>query len=138
MVSGIPNIINSLSDDLKDRVEAVILLTEQLEETQTKLDLAKRDLKRVKIALEALSGNEIPIPESADSKAGSILYSSGDPSHDTPIVPVPVPLSVQAPRIPTGPTCDACGGELIYTSRRLNNGKQVTLWACRECRNERF
>lgn len=142
MVSGIPKIIADLSDDLKARIEAVVQLTENLEDTQNKLELAKRDLKRVQIALEALSGNEIPIPASADTQTSTILYSPGDPSRDAQTVPVPVPVPVQAPAIPLvdpRPQCNSCGsGRMNYTSRTLNNGKVVQLWLCSECRNERF
>lgn len=153
MVSGIPNIINDLSNDLKARIEAVVQLTENLEDTQNKLELAKRDLKRVQIALEALSGNEIPIPASADTQTSTILYSPGDPSRDAQrlveqgeqgfkTVPVPVPVPVQTPAIPLvdpRPQCNSCGsGRMNYTSRTLNNGKVVQLWLCSECRNERF
>ena len=147
MVSGIPNIIKDLSDDLKARVEAVIQLTEAREELEVKLAEAKRDLKRVHIALEALNGSPIPIPadtetdpephSGAATKEGSYVRPSGPGTFVEPVVPSPIPVPVQAtdPR----PLCNSCGsGRMNYTSRTLNNGKVVTLWLCSECRNERF
>lgn len=136
MVSGIPNIINDLSDDLKSRVEAVVQLTEDLEVLKAKLDIAKRDLKRVHIALEALNGSSIPLPIQ-DSPSGA----SSDEAAPEPRVPRAEQVSVQAAVVPEDPRpiCNSCGsGRMNYTSRTLNNGKKVTLWLCSECRNERF
>jgi hypothetical protein len=134
MVSGIPNIINDLSNDLKQRIEAVVQLTEQREELDIKLETAKRDLKRVHIALEALNGSSVPVPAQLD-----------DPQDNPPIVlasapPVPEPRVLPPPATPArGPTCTSCGsGQMIYTARSLNNGKTVNLWLCSECRNEKF
>lgn len=138
MVSGIPNIINSLSEDLKSRIEAVVQLTEDLEVLKAKLEIAKRDLRRVHIALEALNGSEIPIPLPIQDSPSS---TSSDEAEPEPRVPRAEQIPVQAAVVPEDPRpiCNSCGsGRMNYTSRTLNNGKVVTLWLCSECRNERF
>lgn len=137
MVSGIDSIIKGLADDLQARIEAVIQLTEAREELEVRLSQAKQELKRVHIALEALNGSSIPIPitpeeaSTSGTREGPILPSAEEPARPDPI---PAPSRVRA----KGPVCAACGGEMIYTSRSLNNGKTVNLWSCLECRNERF
>ena len=134
MVSGIPNIIKDLSDDLKARVEAVIQLTEQREELDTKLAIAKRDLRRVQIALEALNGNAIPLPPVVDDTPGDLVPLPSEVPPSRPVLPAPSQV-VEDSR----PLCNSCGsGRMNYTSRTLKNGKTVTLWLCSECRNERF
>jgi hypothetical protein len=139
-------IITDLSNDLKARVEAVVQLTEQREELETKLAIAKRDLKRVQIALEALNGNEIPLPlRSKDGNAIPLPSVVDDTPDNLAVVsvsapPVPEPRVLPPPATPArGPTCTSCGsGQMIYTARSLNNGKTVNLWLCSECRNEKF
>lgn len=158
MVSGIPNIIKDLSDDLKARIEAVVQLTEEVELKKAILETAKRDLRRVHVALEALNGSEIPIPKvgfddrSLNADEASPVYSPGDPGRPNQTEPerfarsgseaVPRPNPIPAPVvpvIPSGPICSSCkSGTMIYTSRSLNNGKVVNLWSCPECRNERL
>jgi hypothetical protein len=140
MVSDIPNIIKDLSDDLRRRVDLVVTLTEELMDLQAQLDVAKRDLRRVKIALESLSGNDIPVPERGSTATGvapaeaetpSPVYSPSDPERPAQTVEVP-------PADPR-PICNSCqSGRMNYTRRTLNNGKVVNLWLCGECRNERF
>jgi hypothetical protein len=140
MVQDIPNIIKDLSDDLKRRVELVVQLTEDREVLETRLEYLKRDLKRVQVALEALSGNAIPVPERGSTATGvapaeaetpSPVYSPSDPGRPAQTVEVP-------PADPR-PICNSCqSGRMNYTRRTLNNGKVVNLWLCGECRNERF
>lgn len=135
MVSGIDQIIESLATDLKTRVDKVVELTELLEDTQSKLEVAKRDLNRVHIALEALNGSSIPVSIPANP-----IYTSGD-TGSLLTKESSIPQAVLPPPVPKreGPVCTSCGsGTMIYTSRTLNNGKTVTLWLCPECRNERL
>ena len=134
MVSGISDIIQSLSDDLKNRVEAVVQLTEEAEVLQDRLATARKDLKRIKIALEALTGNDIPInvPDESFTETSPDVRPPEPPGKPTGQVPV------RNERTRQGPECNSCGGEMFYVSRTLNNGKVVTLWQCSECSNERF
>src|SRR5690348_5865038 len=115
MVSNLSNIINDLATDLKARVEAVIQLTEQREDLEAKLDHAKRELKKVKIALEALSGNDIPVRVELDSPQSDNPVPASEPQRAAPEPSPVLPAPAHTPPVDPRPICNSCqSGRMNY------------------------
>lgn len=136
LLETIPNIINSLSTELRDKVEEIVDLTESREKLDADLEVAQRDARRLKIALEALTGSSIPTKSLG---SGDSLQEVREEASQGS-VPPPVLESLRPPvqRTPPRNPCNSCGGEMYYQARTLNNGKIVNLWVCGECSNERI
>ena len=127
----VPQLVEELAKELREAVEEVVELTESLESLQADLEQKRIAVKRLKVALEALTGSEVPVKVD--------LYDTPDPEYvenkaltSTVIHAVPIPK----PRVQN--PCNSCGGEMYYQAKTLNNGKVVNLWVCGECSNERF
>src|SRR6185312_90056 len=132
MFSASDEIISELSKQLKEKVEEVVDLSESLDKRQADLEVGKRDVKRLKIALDALTGGDIPVPQIANESER--VQGNGSTQEEVArrvVAPVPIRSAPQNP-------CNSCGGEMYYQARTLNNGKVVNLWVCGECSNERF
>jgi hypothetical protein len=133
----LPNLVEELSKELKAKVDEVVELTESREDIDIHLEKAKKDVRKIQIALEALTGNDIPIPriqDEGDSSPAQVpAPSPGVHGVQVPVeqrTPQPAPASL-------GQVCGACNGQMYYTSKALNNGRVVNMWVCGECRNEK-
>ena len=139
MFSASDEIISELSKQLKEKVEEVVDLSESLDKLQADLEVGKRDVKRLKIALDALTGGDIPVPQIAnESERVQGNGSSQEEVARRVVAPVPIRRDPQNPQVPVRNVCNSCGGEMYYQAKTLNNGKVVNLWVCGECSNERF
>ena len=138
MFSASDEIISELSKQLKEKVEEVVDLSESLDKLQVDLEVGKRDVRRLKMALDALTGSDIPIGvDLRESSQGNPVSGASGGGETATISPVRQPDQPAVRRTPQNP-CNSCGGEMYYQARTLNNGKVVNLWVCGECSNERF
>ena len=123
----VPELVESLAIELRSAVDEIVELTESLESIQSELEGKKTSVRRLKVALDALTGSDIPI--GVDTGLGQAKSTELPPPSSGPSLPQRV--------APTGPVCGACGGEMFYQARTLNSGRVVNLWTCSDCKNER-
>lgn len=138
--SAVQEIIGTLSTELREKVEELVDYEEIIEETQASIVTLKRDIKRIKVALEALTGNDIPLRVDLDPSLPSPSLARSEPVEaleKLPAIPValPPPPAVYAP---PAPVCSACGGEMyLATTTMPKSGRMVSMLICGDCKNEK-
>lgn len=141
MISGSPallQIVDTLATELQGKVDSLVELTEQVEEYQLAVDKTKKDIKRLKVALEALTGSSIPVGPEDEPVREEVLALQPPTSSREPATAPPAPVAYTPPPQKLGFKCTACGEGAMYpTARTLGSGRIVSLLVCTDCKNER-
>lgn len=140
--AAVQGIIDTLATELREKVEELVDFEEILEETQASIETSKRDIKRIKTALEALTGNEIPLrvdfgtPKNLELEPTEKPQETIQTTPPTQVAPKTVEAPVAAYRAPQ-PICSACGGEMYQGTMSLKSGRIVSMLICSDCKNEK-
>lgn len=144
MIKGIEGVVEPLATELRKKVDNLVELEELREECEAGIDIAKRDIKRIRIALEALTGNTIPVRVNLDEEIpveSSAKLPGQAVAAVAPYVPQPEPvITPPAPRrVPDYPPCQSCGSESVYLTNTTmpKSGRVIQMLVCGECKNER-
>lgn len=131
----VQEIVGTLSTELRAKVDELVDYEEILEDTQASIEVAKRDIRRLKTALEALTGNDIPIRVDIEEAAQEVTRDVPQP------LPTPAPKQIEAPVQayvkPQAPVCTACGGDMYINTITMKSGRLVNVLRCSECNNEK-
>jgi hypothetical protein len=126
-------IIDQINADLDSKIAVLVELVLQKEELEANISVVQDEVKRLRIAYDALNGSGV---------GETVQAEEGLKSPPAPAAHAPPPPVTQATPVAKGPppgaiVCNSCDGYMYQQQRTLQSGRTVTLWACSECSNER-
>jgi len=126
-------IADSIDKELTELIGQLCEITEERDLLDYPIRDLEKDIKRLKVAWDALNGTETTAAEeSSGEEVESVSSDLQVKSSPQALPPPPKPI------IPPGSIlCNSCDGLMQQQARTLQSGRTVTLWVCGECSNER-
>lgn len=137
------DLVREIKRQIDEVLTKLITVEEELEKLEEVRNNFRVDVKRLKIAYDALTGTSTEAPSRDEVRAHpEVRQEAVEVVQERPVQAYPANGRSEPKIEPATPRihCNACGGSMEPGSRELSNGRTVHLLVCRDsgCNNEQL